>query len=220
MAFYLKTGQSRVGSLRKSANSFFLHEDMGFDDKITRQSTHCMGRNRSGWLFPCRLNLPSVINVGEVETLLKAELEPREEARYLLSLFEQSMPACIKMVHDQFNVIQARAQFLLTLGTLTLTITGFSGPKIAETNLFSRYSIAIGIFLVLLSMLMMLLGTNKIRWVTQARDDTPELTLTAILRYRNRKTRYYRVELYLLVVGLACYVASIISFLLYFKSQT
>ena len=149
---------------------------------------------------------------------MKVDLNSKAEAAYLLEMFDDSLSACIKFVQDQFNVIQARSQFLLTLGTLTLTITGFSGPKIAETNLFSRYAIAVGIFLVLCSILMLLLGTNRIRWVSQVRDDDAQLTLAAILRYRNRKTRFFQIELYLLVTGLSCYVASVISFLIFFKS--
>ena len=149
---------------------------------------------------------------------MKEELEPEAEAKWLMKLYGDSLPDCIGMVQGQLNVIQARSQFLLTLGTLTLTITGFSGPKIAETNAFSRYCIATGIALVLCSIMMMLLATNRIRWVTRVRDEEPTRILMTILGYRNRKTRFYQIELYLLVVGLAFYVASVISFLLFFKT--
>jgi len=144
-------------------------------------------------------------------------LGAEDEAQHLLEVFNHSLADCIRYLHDQFNVIQARSQFLLTLGTLTLTITGFSGPKIAQTNLFSRYSIAVGILLVLLSMMVMLLGTNRIRWVSQVREETPLRTLAKVILYRRDKMRLYLIELYLLVVGLGCYVASVISFLLFFK---
>lgn len=144
-------------------------------------------------------------------------LNPEEEARHLLELFGGVQADCIRFLHDQFNVIQARGQFLLSLGTLTLTITGFSGPKIAQTNLFSRYSIAVGITLVLVSMMVLLLGSNRIRWVSQARAATPEATLVAIIRYRHQKTQFYLIELYLLVAGLSLYVASVVSFLIFYQ---
>jgi hypothetical protein len=67
-------------------------------------------------------------------------------------------------------------------------------------------------------MVVLLLGTNRIRWVSQARCPDHADTLAAIIRYRRQKTRLYVIELYLLVVGLSFYVASVISFLLYFKS--
>lgn len=145
-------------------------------------------------------------------------LTPDEEAAHLLEMFNGVKADCLRFLHDQFNVIQARGQFLLSLGTLTLTITGFSGPKIAQTNAFSRYSIALGISLVLVSMLVLLLGSNRIRWVSQARAENEEKTLAAIIRYRHQKTMYYLVELYLLVAGLSCYVASVVSFLIFYKT--
>ena len=146
----------------------------------------------------------------------KHDLTPEQEADYLLRLFGSPVQA-LQFLSNQFTVIQARSQFLLTLGTLTLTITGFSGPKIAQTNGFSRYSIALGIFLVLCSMLMMLLATNKIRWVTQQDRGDARTNIRTTIEYRNRKTRFYQYELYLLVTGLSCYVASVISFLIFFK---
>lgn len=158
---------------------------------------------------------------GESEVLrllvLSTKPSPQEEAVYILDLFNHSKAECIKFVHDQFNVIQSRNQALLTLGTLTLTITGFSGPRIAATNLFSRYSIALGIFLVLLSLLILLIGIQRVRWVTQFKEVDPEKTLVSILTYRNQKIKYYGIELFLLVIGLSCYVASVISFLIFYE---
>lgn len=60
-----------------------------------------------------------------------------EEAGWLLKLHgggDAALPACLKTASDQFTVIQTRSQLLLTLSTLTFTITGFSGPKIAEAS--------------------------------------------------------------------------------------
>ena len=62
---------------------------------------------------------------------------PEEEARQLLVMHNgpQQLASCLQFLRHQFDVIQARMQILLTLSTLALTITGFSGPKIAQTNL-------------------------------------------------------------------------------------
>jgi len=145
--------------------------------------------------------------------LSKPELTPDEEVDNLFHIFNGSMADSLHFVQNQFQVIQNRSQALLSLGALTLTITGFSGPKIADTNIFARYSIAIGIFLVLCSLVVLLLGTHQINWVSQARRENDKATLRAILTYRNRKTRNYRIERVLLVTGLAFYVASVIIFL-------
>ncbi len=145
------------------------------------------------------------------------KLTPEEEADRLLAWHEgaaQIMPACVKVINEQFQVLQARTQFLLTLSTLTLTITGFSGPKIAETSALARYSIAIGIVFVLASIVCVLIGTLSINWITQITAVADREMLVTVIDYRNRKTRFYRIELLLLVIGLACYVASVVTFLI------
>lgn len=141
-------------------------------------------------------------------------MDPETEVTNLMAMFKTPQE-CMRFLHDQFNVIQARAQAILSLGTLTLTITGFSGPKIAQTNAFSRYSIAIGITLVLFSLATVLLGSTRIRWVSQALTGDPIESLKRIVAYRNKKTQLYYIELYLLITGLAFYVASVVSFLVF-----
>lgn len=140
---------------------------------------------------------------------------PAEEAKYLLGLYDGKLSSCLEFLKQHFNVIQARSQLLLTICTLALTITGFSGPQIVQTNLFARYSMVLGIVFVLAAMLILLLGGLRIRWVSQMIAETPQATLSSIIRYRNRKTRLYFAELSLLVIGLTSYVASVVTFLLY-----
>jgi hypothetical protein len=144
-------------------------------------------------------------------------ISPEEEAVRLLSLYSGSdrLSECLDVLRDQFNVIQVRFQFVLTLATLALTITGFSGPRIAQTNAFARYSMAVGIFLVLVSVVILLIGGLRIRWITQFQGTDPHVILVGIIQYRNTKTRVYYWVLTTLVVGLTCYVASVITYLLY-----
>ncbi len=141
-------------------------------------------------------------------------INPGEEADYLLSLYDGQLSSCLEFLRVHFNVIQARSQLLLTICTLALTITGFSGPQIVQTNLFARYSMVLGICFVLAAMVILLIGGLRIRWVTQMIGDNPRETLSEIILYRNRKTRLYFAELTLLVIGLASYVASVVTFLL------
>ncbi len=146
----------------------------------------------------------------------KRPLSPDEEARHILAMMggEQSLARCLEFLRHQFDVIQARSQLLLTLSTLALTITGFSGPKIAQTNEFARYSMAFGIVFVLAGMIILLLGGLRIRWTTQFNEETPELTVSRIIRYRNAKTKLYFLELALLVIGLAAYVSAVVTYLM------
>jgi hypothetical protein len=148
---------------------------------------------------------------------MQRPLDAEEEATRLLGLFagEKRLAEAMDFMRHHFDVIQTRSQLLLTLATLALTITGFSGPKIAQTNLFARYSMALGIVFVLSAVVILLLGGLRIRWTTQFLGDDDRETLIRIIRYRNQKTRLYFVELGLLVIGLTAYVASVVTYLLY-----
>jgi len=149
-----------------------------------------------------------------------AVLSPEAEAEHLVRLHggpEAALRPCLDLLTQQFNVIQARSQLLLSLATITLTITGFSGPSIARTNLFARLALAGGISLVLASVIVLLLGTLRIRWVTQFDGPGTEAILIDILRERNRRTRYYQAELVLIVIGLFCYVISLVTFLIHWQ---
>jgi predicted lysophospholipase L1 biosynthesis ABC-type transport system permease subunit len=143
-------------------------------------------------------------------------LPPGEEARRILAMLggPDSLGKSMEFLRHHFNVIQARSQLLLTISTLALTITGFSGPKIAQTNAFARYSMAIGIGFVLAGMVFLLLGGLRIRWTTQFFEETPERTLIRIIEHRNSKTRFYFLQLTLLVIGLTAYVAAVITYLM------
>ena len=148
------------------------------------------------------------------EPIPRREISPELESERLLLLYEGRLSSCVEFVRHHFDVLQARSQLLLTLATLALTITGFSGPKIAQTNLFARLSMAVGIVFVLAATAVLLSGGLRIRWITQLIEDDPKETLAQILRYRNRKTSLYFLELTLLVIGLTAYVASVVTYLL------
>jgi hypothetical protein len=141
-----------------------------------------------------------------------------EEARHLLAV-GGGLRGALELLMTQFNVLQTRAQVLLTVSTLALTITGFSGPRIAQSGDFPRLSMAVGLVFVLASMLLILGGSLRIRWVTQFRapaGSTDETALVAeVVCHRDRKTRLFFVELCLLLAGLSAYVAAVIAYFLF-----
>lgn len=141
----------------------------------------------------------------------------QDEARHLLAL-GGGLPGALNLLLQQFNVLQTRAQLLLTVATLALTITGFSGPRVAAAGDFQRYAMAAGLALVLASMLFIIGGSLRIRWVTQFRapaggDDAA--LVARIVCYRERKTRFFFAELCLLLAGLTAYVAALIGYFLF-----
>lgn len=143
------------------------------------------------------------------------DIQKEAEHLYKINGGPGCLPKCLDVIRHQFTVIQGRTQLLLTLATITLTITGFSGPKIAQTNFLARYSMAAGIAFVLLALVMVLLGSMRVRWVTQfiGQDDID--TLVAILKHRNLKVLLFECELTLLIIGLSLYVISVITYLLH-----
>jgi len=138
---------------------------------------------------------------------------PDSEARQLLAQQgERGIKGAIDTLMQQFQVLQTRAQIMLTITTLALTITGFSGPKIAAAGAFARASMVLGILLVLASTLLILGGSLRIQWVTQFKASDDHALVVSILRYRNAKTRLFFAEICLLVAGLACYVSSVVAY--------
>jgi len=140
-------------------------------------------------------------------------MTPTEEARSLLNRFS-NMTGCQQVITHQFDVLQSRTHMMLTLATLTLTITGFSGPKIAASNVVSQYAMVFGLVFVLAAVVVTLAGTLRIRWLTQIGEGDAESVIRDMITYRNKKTRLFRIELTLLVFGLTLYVVSVVTYML------
>jgi hypothetical protein len=141
---------------------------------------------------------------------------PDEEARRLLAAYANSPDALGKAMERitwQFTTIQSRSQLLLTLATITLTITGFSGAKIASSGVFARWGLGLGLSLVLISVILLLCNL-RIRWLSHFLTGDAECDVAAMMRHRNAKTRWYTLQIALLGAGLCCYVSAIIAYLI------
>ena len=140
--------------------------------------------------------------------------DPEDEARELFALHgggREALARSVELLSRQFLVIQNRSQLLLTLATITLTITGFSGPKMAESGVLARVGLVAGLIFVLLAVVL-LLANLRIRWLTHFIGPDPQRSLVAALRYRNAKTRWYLAQIVLLSIGLGCYVGAIVAY--------
>ena len=133
------------------------------------------------------------------------------EAEALLALYQGNAAAAVHHVVGQFAVIQSRAQLLLTLSTLT--ITGFSGPNIAASNMLSRWMLAIGLLMVLSGVLLLLRGLD-VNWLSRRLPGVePVEALAEAIAYRDRKTDRLRLQLLLIGSGLAAYVGAVVAYL-------
>ncbi|MDF7825499.1 hypothetical protein P4B35_15840 [Pontiellaceae bacterium B12227] len=143
------------------------------------------------------------------------KLSPEEELDFLKEIYGSNDNAKLfSALKEAFSLLQTRAQMLLGLATICLTITGFSGPRMAASNGWSRFFIGFGLTFVLLSVMALVAGPLRLRWMTAWKAEDVEQTLLLHLRQRNLRTTYYRIAMFLLLVGLTGYLFSLLFFLL------
>jgi hypothetical protein len=142
------------------------------------------------------------------------KLNPQEELAFMKEIHGADDYATLfAAVKESFTLIQTRAQMLLGLATICLTITGFSGPRMAQSNAYSRFFIGFGLSFVLASVIAIVTGPLRLRWITAWRADSLDETLLENLRRRDYKTKYYRIATLLLLIGLTGYLLSLIFYL-------
>lgn len=143
------------------------------------------------------------------------KLSPQEELEFLKEIHGRDQYAkLLDVLKDAFSLLQTRAQMLLGLATICLTITGFSGPRMAASNILSRFFIGFGLSFVLLSVIALVAGPLRLRWMTAWKADDVESTLLHHIEQRNNRTVYYRVAMSLLIIGLTGYLLSLLCFLM------
>ena len=143
------------------------------------------------------------------------KLNPKEELVFMKEIHgADDYAKLFAAVKDAFTLVQTRAQMLLGLATICLTITGFSGPRMAQSNGYSRFFIGFGLSFVLASVITIILGPLRLRWITMWKADSLDDTLLENLKRRDFKTTCYRLATMLLVIGLTGYVLSLIFYLL------
>lgn len=142
------------------------------------------------------------------------KLTPRDELAYVLEIYDQQMDKALEHVLHAYEILQARAQMLLSLVAICLTVTGFSGPAIARSGAFCRYSIVFGMLLIVGSALLMLAGPLQLRWATQWRTDTVRESMENLIGRRNRRTEKYHMAMALLGLGLFFYCLSLMVYML------
>ena len=137
-----------------------------------------------------------------------------EEAEHLLQLYDDNAPAVLAILQSQLSSVASRAQMLLQLAGLTITVTGFSGASIARSGKPAAILVVSGLVVVLIAASQSLGGILRIRWMTQLAPCSPRETVVAAIRLRDDKTKVFSRSLALLIVGLALYIGSVALLLL------
>jgi hypothetical protein len=135
------------------------------------------------------------------------------EAERILALAGHPRGA-FEIVERQLAVLVLRAQVMLSLSGIVITVTGFSGRAVAQTGTLARVCITAGMFVVLLAAALAIAGVLGLRWLTQEIADDPLETLARGLAIRDRKSRFLQLALALFVVGFALYCAAVAQLLM------
>jgi hypothetical protein len=137
-----------------------------------------------------------------------------EETRHLLALYDGDAATIMGCIEGQLTILSGRAQTLLSLAGITITVTGFSGANIARSGRPAAFLLVSGLVLVLVAASMAMRGILAVRWTTSIRPCSLEAAIHAALDVRDAKTRAFSRSLGILILGLSLYVASVAYLLL------
>ena len=132
-------------------------------------------------------------------------LTPKQEAERLYRLSNEDCLRSIQIIESQLNVVYTRAQVLVGISGMVITVTGFSGRTIAETSQLAQYLIIIGLGVVLAATVWVFLKVMRLKWATANIQDDPIESIALIISYRNQKTVAYEMGGRILTWGLICY---------------
>ncbi|HSO39214.1 MAG TPA: hypothetical protein VLT33_42100 [Labilithrix sp.] len=138
----------------------------------------------------------------------------QEEAAHLLALYDSDAPRILAILEGQLSSVTNRAQMLLQLAGLTITVTGFSGTSIAHSGRLASVLVVSGLVLVLVAASLSMGGILRIRWMTQLAPTSLQGAIVYAIQMRNAKTRVFGRSLALLIVGLFLYIGSVALLLL------
>lgn len=138
----------------------------------------------------------------------------RDEVTRILALTKGDPEHAFNLVERQLSVLVLRTQVMLSLSGIVITVTGFSGRAIAQTNEVARLLVSAGIVIVLAAAATAIGGVLRLRWLTQELRDDISDTLGRMLEIRDTKSRFLSVALVLFIVGFSCYCIAIAQMLM------
>jgi len=140
--------------------------------------------------------------------------EIKAEAQTILELCNGDLMAALKVAEQQLNVVYTRAQVLMSLAGMVVTVTGFSGRLIAGSSALAQIFLVAGLFVSLSSAAWVFRRVMRVRWVTSLASENKDQALANALLRRNQKTAAYTIGGTLLFIGLLLYGISIAMMLL------
>jgi hypothetical protein len=132
-----------------------------------------------------------------------------EEVAHLMKLYGGNAAQILARIDGQISILATRAQTMLSLAGITITVTGFSGTTIAKSGPWAARLLVMGLVIVLVSAAFTMWGILRVKWTTSMRPCEVEEAIHYALQRRDEKTSVYSRALLLLIVGLALYVSSV-----------
>jgi uncharacterized membrane protein YgdD (TMEM256/DUF423 family) len=133
----------------------------------------------------------------------------QQEAQAIVQMCQGDPARALDVAERQLNTLHTRAQVLVSLAGVVVTVTGFSGRMIAGTHVAAQLLLVAGLATVIVSAVYVFLKVMTIRWVTSDLTEGPEAALQLALQRRESKTRAYAVGGVILFLGLVLYAGSI-----------
>lgn len=141
-------------------------------------------------------------------------ITPEQESEKILELTGGDLCSSLELLDKQVSTIHTRAQVLMSLCGVVITVTGFSGRIIAGTSLVSQISIIIGLAVVLISAIYLYAKVMRIRWFTTELETDSKKCLARIITRRNAKTKAYTIGGFILCCGFILYCVAVALMLL------
>lgn len=133
----------------------------------------------------------------------------REEAAMMQRMTGGDLMQLHNLLNCQFSVMQSRAQVLVSIAGIVVTVTGFSGRIIAGTHLIGQVLVIAGLFIVIISAIYVIARVLRIRWLTAMMEPDSLDNLAEILKIRDNKLGAFHHGSIILFVGLVCYALAI-----------
>jgi hypothetical protein len=122
--------------------------------------------------------------------------------------------AIYNLLDGQLSVIHGRAQSLMQIAGVVITVTGFSGRIIADTNALAQTLIVTGLAMVACAAAIALVFVMPIRWVSGYMHLPLRDWILVTLRRRHKKSRAIRISSAIMAIGMILYIVSIAIMLL------
>ncbi len=142
-----------------------------------------------------------------------------EEIDRILKLTNSDTERAFGLVERQLSVLVLRTQVMLSLSGIVITVTGFSGKAIAQTNELARTLVSAGILIVLAAAATAIGGVLRLKWLTQELGEDLRQTLDRMLQVRDEKSKFLSAALVLFIVGFSCYCIAIAQMLMHVKPE-